>query len=169
MGEVATLYAIATSGALLVCIVATLLRHEAHQLFGAAAFVFVMFWMTKAIAVKVGLPWSTAHYAAQDLALVGLLAITWGKRHEWWKSVLVVLLVAQLGFHAAYWGAYIMGAAEGAVLWRYILANNVGYALILLVLTIRGGAHVVAGVGDLLRSAGRVRGWSRPHGPRVAG
>lgn len=167
MGPVSMWFSVAVCGCLAVCLAAAHVRTQALQLFGAASFVFVMFWVSRAVSSMLWPPWSLAHYPLQDAALILLLWLT-GGRSEYWKVIVSILLTVQLGFHSAYWSVWLLGGADVDFLRTYILLNNLGFAGILLALTARGVGHVLAWSGDL-----RGFGWLPLHGgaadhPRIA-
>jgi hypothetical protein len=149
MGVVSSSFALACCLTLAICMWAALVRTRALHLFGAAGFVFVMFWVSRAVSAFADPPWSLGHYSLQDVALIALLWWTWGGRHEWWKATVGLLLLAQLGFHTAYWGLYITGSADLSSLRLYILLNNIGLAGILLSLSVQGVRDVLASLSDL--------------------
>ena len=167
MGPISLSFAWAVCICLGICMAAGIMRTGALQLFGAAAFVFVMFWISRAVSGVTSPPWSLAHYPLQDVTMIGLIWLTWGRRAELWKVATSWLLMLQLVFHAGYWLAVVTGRADHGMLWTYILLNNLGMAGILLVLTMKGVGHVLVGVADLylgapLPWAGSVDHHSRP-------
>lgn len=135
--------------ALAVTFLAALLRTGALQVFGASAFVFVMFFASLGVSSEVGPPRSMAHYPLQDVSMLFLLWITWGKKPEVWKWVVGCILLAQLGFHAGYWALNVGGDTTRATLRWYIRLNNIGMVAILSSLSITGGFHVYRARSDL--------------------
>jgi len=135
--------------ALAVTFIAALLRSGALQVFGASAFVFVMFFASLGVSSEMGPPRSMGHYPLQDLVMLFLLWITWGRKPEIWKWVVGGLLLFQLGLHAGYWALYVGGDTTRATLRGYILMNNIGMAAILSALTITGGLHVYRARSEL--------------------
>ncbi|MDO9334925.1 MAG: hypothetical protein Q7T61_00860 [Caulobacter sp.] len=168
MGPISTGYAFACCGTLMVCMGAALVRTRALHLFGAAAFIFVMFWISRAVSIELDPPWSLAHYPLQDVILIAMLWATAGGRIEWWKAMVGLLLLAQLGFHTAYWGLYITGNADVSSLWQYIFLNNVGLAAILFSLSVEGARDVLGWAADLRRVNGVPDLGGAPGGARVA-
>lgn len=143
--------------ALAVTFLAALLRTGALQVFGASAFVFVMFFASLGVSSEMGPPRSMAHYPLQDLTMLFLLWITWGRKPEIWKWVVGGILLAQLGFHAGYWALFVGGDVTRSTLRGYILLNNIGMAAILSALSVTGGFHVYRARRDL---ADLYRRWS---------
>lgn len=152
MGVVSTSFAFACGACLLICMAAAYMRTGALNLFGAASFVFVMFWVSRAVSASLSPPWSLAHYPVQDVAMLGLMWATWQKPSAMWRVAVSFLLLLQLGFHAGYWALYVAGATDVHTLRGYILFNNLGMAGILLALSLQGVGHVLAGIADLRRS-----------------
>jgi hypothetical protein len=168
MGTISSSFAIACVACLLICMIAAYIRTGALNLFGAAAFVFVMFWVSRAVSASLSPPWSLSHYPLQDVVLLALLWATKGANREWWRVGVAFLLVLQLGFHAGYWALYVSGATDLHTLRGYILLNNLGLAGILLALSLRGIGHVAVGLADLHRLngvswLGGVDSYSRHH------
>jgi hypothetical protein len=155
VGPISTAYSFACCATLMICLGAALVRTRALHLFGTAGFVFVMFWISRAVSEVFDPPWSLGHYAVQDAALIGMLWYSAAGRIEWWKAVVGLLLLAQLGFHTAYWGLFITGLADITSLRQYIFLNNVGLAAILLSLSVEG-ARDVLGWASNLRAVGRL-------------
>ena len=149
MGPIATGFGIACWLTLGLTMAAALMQSRGLQVFGAAAFVFAMFWASRAVSASLGPPWSMAHYPAQDAAMIGLLWFTWGHKSELWKLTVAWLLLLQLGFHATYWLVWLTGGHDVETLRTYILLNNVGMAGILLTLSLQGALIVLAGLPDL--------------------
>lgn len=150
MGPISTGFAFACCATLMICLGAALVRTRALHLFGTAGFVFVMFWVSRAVTEVLDPPWSMAHYSVQDAILIGMLWYCAKSPVEWWKAVVGLLLLMQIGFHTTYWGLYITGMADISSLRQYILLNNLGLAAILLSLSVEG-ARDVLGWADLRR------------------
>lgn len=163
MGVVSTSFAFACCATLTVCLGAALVRTRALHLFGTAGFVFVMFWVSRAVSQVLDPPWSLAHYSVQDVALIGLLWYSASGKIEWWKAVVGLLLLAQLGFHTAYWGLYVTDLADISSLRQYIFLNNLGLAAILLSLSVEGARDVLGWAADL-RGVRAVPRWGGAHG-----
>jgi hypothetical protein len=153
MGPIATAFGVACWIVLGITMAGALLRSQGLQVFGVAAFVFVMFWGSMAASAQMEPPFSMAHYPAQDAALIALIWWTWGPRIHAWRIAVAGLLLVQLGFHATYWGLYAVGNHDINTLRAYILCNNVAFAGILLALAFRGAGHVLAGLDDLFDGA----------------
>lgn len=82
-------------------------------------------------------------YPVMD-ALFGALAfLAWRQKREAWKLVLVGLFMTQCTLHAAFWLAYPVGGIPPeiaqAVLFRYIVANNMLFASELICVAWAGG------------------------------
>lgn len=148
MGPIATAFSVACWITLAVTMVAALMTAKGLQVFGAAAFVFAMFWASRAVSASVGPPWSMAHYPLQDACMIGLLWFTWGHKSESWKVILAWLLLLQLGFHATYWLVWLEGMRDLPTLRTYIMLNNMGMVGILLTLATQGARIVLAGLPD---------------------
>jgi len=169
LGSLTTWFSIACWVTVGVTFLAALLRTKALQLFGAAGFVFVMFFASVGVSLETGPPASMAHFPAQDLALLGLLWLTWGERAQAWKWVVGLILLGQLGLHAGYWALYVGGDTTKATLRWYIRLNNSGMAAILASMTITGGLHVWQCRGDLVDLLRRLpvlrrRAWASDQG-----
>lgn len=149
MGPISTAFAFACFATLMICLGAALVRTRALHLFGTAGFVFVMFWVSRAVSELLPPPWSMAHYSLQDVVLIAMLWYSVAGRIDKWKAVVGLLLLAQLGFHTAYWGLYITGQADITSLRQYIFLNNLGLAAILLSLSVEGVRDVLGWVLDL--------------------
>lgn len=151
MGPISTGFAFACCATLMICMGAALVRTRALHLFGAAGFVFVMFWVSRAVSQVLSPPWSMVHYSVQDLVLIGMLWYSVSGRIEWWKAAVGLLLLAQIGFHTTYWGLYVTGLADITSLRQYIFLNNVGLAAILLSLSVEGARDVLGWVATVPR------------------
>jgi len=149
MGPISTGFAVACWIVLGITLAGALLRTQGLQVFGVAAFVFVMFWGSMAASEQMAPPFSMAHYALQDSALIAMIWWTWGPRRHVWRIAVAGLLLVQLGFHATYWGIYLSGDDSLPTLRAYIFCNNAAFAGILLALAFRGAGHVLAGLDDL--------------------
>lgn len=143
MGPISTGFAFACCATLMICLGAALVRTRALHLFGAAGFVFVMFWISRAVSHVLTPPWSMVHYSVQDLVLIGMLWYSVSGPIEKWKAAVGLLLLAQIGFHTTYWGLFVVGFADISSLRQYIFLNNVGLAAILLSLSLEGARDVL--------------------------
>lgn len=149
MGPIATGFSIACWITLGITMCAGLMQTRGLQVFGAAAFVFVMFWASRALSASIGPPLSMSIYPLQDFCMIGMLWMTRTHRPEAWRVIVAWLLLLQLGFHATYWLVNLTGHHDLDTLRTYILLNNLGMAGILLTLSAQGARCVLAGVSDL--------------------
>lgn len=167
MGPVAISFAVACTVVLGLTFFGAMVRTKGLHPFGAAAFLFVMFWVSRGVSDQVGgPPWSMLHYPVQDVILLAMVWHVWGEGRALWKPAVAILLLLELGFHASYWGAWLNGDYSLATLRHYIFLNNAAFAGVLFALGFAGVDNVARGLGLFGRggvpSAGSVDHLPRP-------
>ena len=133
-------------------VVLSLMTHKLPAL-GLSTMLLLGWAFGRLMAAFYGAPASMAMYPVMD-ALFGALAfMSWRQQREFWKLAMVGLFVAQCCGHVAFWLAYPEGGVPPDlahdVIIRYIVANNVCFALELLCVAWAGG------IGDVARDLGR--------------
>lgn len=157
MGPLAIAYTLATLAMFLICALARYMTGDADRIARAASWLAFGVGVSRILSALVDAPWSMAHYPAQDLFMLAMCLAWFQVRREVWAACLATCFAVQLYMHAAFWWA-----ADPGLLRSYIIQNNAVFIAELLILTVAGGRHVVAGVGARLRMSRR---WS---GARLA-
>lgn len=145
MGQVATLYTLATIAMFGVCALARVATPDAERVARAAAWVAMLTGMSRVVGYFTDAPWSLVHCPAQDLLMMTLALGWWQVRREWWALALGLLFFAQLFLHALFWFD-VDSSLRG-----YIIANNAFFILQLLTLTVAGGGHALGWVYNRVR------------------
>lgn len=145
MGPVSMAFAFATVAMVAVVMLAYRLTHKAGEVAGIGVMMLLGFGLGRLVSLWLDPPWSMAFYPVEDLLIMSLCWFMWVKHPQWWKLALAVVFLMQLGVHASFW---LSGEQQTTVLRPYILANNLAFALELLILTVTGAGHVAVLVRD---------------------
>lgn len=107
-------------------------------------------------------PESMALYPLVDAMCAITAFAAWRTRPAPWKFILGSLFVLQCALHFAFWIAWPMSGS----LYRYVVANNILFALELVIVSVPGGRDVVARAaggrvfgGRGLRAHPRIGSW----------
>lgn len=128
-------------------------KREADAI-GLSAMLLAGWCFGRLLGVMFTPPESMTLYPVMDFAFGVVTLAAWRSQRAWWKLGIVGLLLAQCAGHLAFWIAW---PADGS-LYRYVLANNVLFALELLSVSVPGGLHVADHlVGSLSSRFGNLR------------
>lgn len=135
-----------------ICALASRLRPEALELFGAAGLVTAFTFASRVWSANTDLPWSAAPWPIQDAICVFISFSMWKRQRDWWKLALAICFSVQTARHVPYWwGVFLEGAPPWAENNAYLWFINPLFGVELLILTVAGGQHVVSYVSDRLR------------------
>lgn len=105
---------------------------------GISAMILLIWTISRVFWALYTPPESMAWYPVIDSLAAGTCLTAWVTIRRWWKLALVVLFTTQCVLHAAFWLTW----PEYQSLLRYVVANNILFALELLCVAAPGGSHV---------------------------
>lgn len=143
---------IATAVMFCVCALASWLKPEAIELFGAAGLITVFTFVSRVWSANSEMPWSAALWPPQDAICFMFAWVMWLRQREWWKLGLAICFAIQTARHVPYWwGVFIEGGPSWSQTNDYLWSINPLFAVELLILTVAGGGYVAGYVLDRVR------------------